>query len=91
MTWLVATVMAVTVVAAWRETRERRGWSRAGALALLYAPIAVALAVVFPAARALAAAAPAEALVAARRILAAHAGCFVSVGAFLALSIARRD
>jgi hypothetical protein len=66
-------------------------WRRAAELALLWLPIAAALAVVLPAAVELGE----EATPAARqatlawRIFYAHVGCFVSVSAFLALAVRR--
>lgn len=84
MAWLVGAVMVVTSIGAWVETG-----GRLGRLALLYGPVACALALVVPWAEKLGAGTGSIALdrTLAWRILCAHVACFVSVGAFLAMTL----
>lgn len=90
MTWLIATVMLVTVVGVVLQARSssQPRWRRAVTPALAVVPIALALVVVFPAARELAGAGePADRLGLVRTIAFSHIACFAAVAAFVALQL----
>ena len=90
MTWLIASVMLVTtagVIAQMRQSTESR-WRRVTIAALALVPIALALGVVFPAARQLATTSVAdERLDLARTIAFAHFSCFASIAAFIGVQL----
>lgn len=90
MTWLIATVMLVTVVGVVAQMRRATGprWRRVTIAALALVPIALALSVVFPAARQLATTTVAdERFELARTIAFAHIGCFASVATFVGVQL----
>ena len=95
MTWLVATVMLVTIVGVVLQARRSQAprWRRALTPALAVVPIALALVIVFPAARELAGATEgADRLALARLIAWSHIACFVAIAGFVALQLtAARD
>jgi hypothetical protein len=92
MTWLIAAVMFVTMVGTVLQLRRSSAprWQRIATALLAFGPIALALAVVFPAARELAVAtSPANQLDLVRLIAWSHVACFAAMGGFLAIQIRR--
>lgn len=89
MTWLIALVMVVTLVAVVLQARRSTAhvWRRAVVVALALVPITLAMAVVFPAARGLAHASDATRLEHVRLIAWSHVGCLASMGAFVGVQL----
>ena len=90
MTWLVAGVMMLAIAGVILQLRGSQlpRWYRALRALLAFVPIVLALAVVFPAARHLAAATDDTARSGLARTIAwSHVGCFASIAAFIALQL----